>query len=247
MAASASCRTRLSPEAALASLGLSPNTGASDADVRRAYLRRARETHPDKGGSADEFLQVIRAFEVLSGDAAPDVAGLAGAAEGASSDLARGTSSYTRFSLAEVNELAAQLRELHLQKSRGERQQKAEQRSGREQRRQKSESAAELVREKEAADRLDRALRQQRRLSLPEGVEMCAGRSRGSTLTCSFRAQVCLEGTCHSGPQRESIEAAESDLRRMQRVHMRFGDEGVAKLRRQLEKSSSDRPKQAWR
>ncbi|CAK0855537.1 unnamed protein product, partial [Prorocentrum cordatum] len=40
--------------------------GASDAAVRSAYRRRALATHPDKGGSASEFLEVVEAFEVLS-------------------------------------------------------------------------------------------------------------------------------------------------------------------------------------
>eukprot|EP00927_Polykrikos_kofoidii_P040118 TRINITY_DN34349_c0_g1_i1.p1 TRINITY_DN34349_c0_g1~~TRINITY_DN34349_c0_g1_i1.p1 ORF type:complete len:654 (-),score=129.12 TRINITY_DN34349_c0_g1_i1:31-1992(-) len=38
---------------------------ATDADVRSAYRRRALETHPDKGGSADAFRQVVDAFEAL--------------------------------------------------------------------------------------------------------------------------------------------------------------------------------------
>jgi hypothetical protein len=33
--------------------------------LRRAYLRRARETHPDHGGSAEEFRKVWEAHEVL--------------------------------------------------------------------------------------------------------------------------------------------------------------------------------------
>jgi len=34
-------------------------------DVRHAYRKRALETHPDKGGSADAFRQVVLAFETL--------------------------------------------------------------------------------------------------------------------------------------------------------------------------------------
>ena len=41
----------------------------ADADaVRRAFRRRARETHPDRGGSADAFLDVRRAYGALSDD-----------------------------------------------------------------------------------------------------------------------------------------------------------------------------------
>lgn len=40
--------------------------GADDAVIRSAYRRRALATHPDKGGLADEFLEVVEAFEVLS-------------------------------------------------------------------------------------------------------------------------------------------------------------------------------------
>mmetsp|Transcript_58134 Transcript_58134/g.188156 ORF Transcript_58134/g.188156 Transcript_58134/m.188156 type:complete len:519 (-) Transcript_58134:465-2021(-) len=39
---------------------------ASFADLRAAYLRRALQVHPDKGGSASEFQKVIAAFEYLA-------------------------------------------------------------------------------------------------------------------------------------------------------------------------------------
>jgi len=39
---------------------------ASPEDVKRAYRRRARATHPDKGGSAADFQAVQRAYAVLS-------------------------------------------------------------------------------------------------------------------------------------------------------------------------------------
>ena len=38
----------------------------SDVEIRAAYKRRALETHPDKGGSHNSFLQVIQAFTALS-------------------------------------------------------------------------------------------------------------------------------------------------------------------------------------
>ncbi|CAE8599616.1 unnamed protein product, partial [Polarella glacialis] len=40
--------------------------GASAAEVRAAKHRRVLETHPDKGGEAEEFRAVLRAFDVLS-------------------------------------------------------------------------------------------------------------------------------------------------------------------------------------
>jgi len=39
---------------------------ASDADVKHAYRERAVETHPDKGGSADDFADVNNAHAVLA-------------------------------------------------------------------------------------------------------------------------------------------------------------------------------------
>eukprot|EP00929_Paragymnodinium_shiwhaense_P074100 TRINITY_DN37906_c0_g1_i1.p1 TRINITY_DN37906_c0_g1~~TRINITY_DN37906_c0_g1_i1.p1 ORF type:complete len:722 (+),score=168.33 TRINITY_DN37906_c0_g1_i1:109-2166(+) len=45
-------------------LGLSPS--ASSCEVRSAYRRQALKTHPDKGGSAEQFRQVLLAFETLS-------------------------------------------------------------------------------------------------------------------------------------------------------------------------------------
>lgn len=34
--------------------------------IKRAFRRRARETHPDKGGKADDFALVVRAYRLLS-------------------------------------------------------------------------------------------------------------------------------------------------------------------------------------
>ncbi|CAJ1372530.1 unnamed protein product [Effrenium voratum] len=45
-------------------LGVSPC--ASDPEIRSAYKRRALATHPDKGGLAEDFLQVVSAFEILT-------------------------------------------------------------------------------------------------------------------------------------------------------------------------------------
>lgn len=40
--------------------------GASQEDIEAAYRERARETHPDTGGSKEEFLEVQEAYETLS-------------------------------------------------------------------------------------------------------------------------------------------------------------------------------------
>lgn len=48
---------------AWAVLGLAP--GASLGEVKRAFQRRALETHPDHGGEAEDFRQVHRAYEKL--------------------------------------------------------------------------------------------------------------------------------------------------------------------------------------
>jgi curved DNA-binding protein CbpA len=47
--------------------------GASFSDVKRAYFRRARETHPDaRGGSAEVFREVQAAFDALERHAPRD-------------------------------------------------------------------------------------------------------------------------------------------------------------------------------
>ena len=47
-------------------LGAEP--GADDEALRLAYRRRVRQTHPDRGGDADEFREVQSAWELLSDD-----------------------------------------------------------------------------------------------------------------------------------------------------------------------------------
>jgi DnaJ-class molecular chaperone len=47
-------------------LGLDPSCSADD--IKRAYRRQARATHPDKGGDTEQFKQVNAAYEVLSDD-----------------------------------------------------------------------------------------------------------------------------------------------------------------------------------
>eukprot|EP00927_Polykrikos_kofoidii_P010330 TRINITY_DN14367_c0_g2_i1.p1 TRINITY_DN14367_c0_g2~~TRINITY_DN14367_c0_g2_i1.p1 ORF type:complete len:694 (+),score=125.82 TRINITY_DN14367_c0_g2_i1:157-2082(+) len=44
---------------------LGVDRSVSDVELRSAYRRRALETHPDKGGTAEAFRQVMRAFEIL--------------------------------------------------------------------------------------------------------------------------------------------------------------------------------------
>lgn len=45
-------------------LGVSKN--ASPEEIKQAYRKRAQETHPDKGGNAEDFADVAAAYEVLS-------------------------------------------------------------------------------------------------------------------------------------------------------------------------------------
>lgn len=45
-------------------LGLAP--GASPTEVKRAFRKRALETHPDQGGDPESFLAVQRAYEKLN-------------------------------------------------------------------------------------------------------------------------------------------------------------------------------------
>ena len=47
-------------------LGL--DRSCSPEDVKRAYRRKAREMHPDKGGDAEKFKELSAAYEVLSDD-----------------------------------------------------------------------------------------------------------------------------------------------------------------------------------
>ena len=49
---------------ALRELGL--NTGFSEKELKSAYRKKSFETHPDKGGSNEDFIRVAEAFDVLS-------------------------------------------------------------------------------------------------------------------------------------------------------------------------------------
>ena len=44
-------------------LGVAPD--AEDAEIKRAYRRRAKEAHPDQGGSVEEFQRVKAAYEAI--------------------------------------------------------------------------------------------------------------------------------------------------------------------------------------
>jgi DnaJ-class molecular chaperone len=47
-------------------LGLGPNSNLPD--IKKAWKRRAKETHPDIGGSQDEFIAVTHAYKMLTDD-----------------------------------------------------------------------------------------------------------------------------------------------------------------------------------
>jgi hypothetical protein len=53
------------PASAWSLLGLAP--GARAADVKRAFHKKALETHPDQGGESAQFRAVLRAYERLTG------------------------------------------------------------------------------------------------------------------------------------------------------------------------------------
>ena len=45
-------------------LGVEKN--ASDADIKKAYRKKALKEHPDKGGDPDKFKEITAAYEILS-------------------------------------------------------------------------------------------------------------------------------------------------------------------------------------
>lgn len=45
---------------------LSINSGASAEDIKRAYRKASLKHHPDRGGNAEEFKKINRAYEILS-------------------------------------------------------------------------------------------------------------------------------------------------------------------------------------
>lgn len=46
-------------------MGLDPNGRYTKADLKRAYHRRAKKTHPDAGGTSHEFRKLLTAYEAL--------------------------------------------------------------------------------------------------------------------------------------------------------------------------------------
>jgi DnaJ-class molecular chaperone len=61
-------------------LGLERN--ASLADIKDAYKRAARQHHPDKGGDAETFKKVQRAYEVLSDESRRSIYNMTGSLDG---------------------------------------------------------------------------------------------------------------------------------------------------------------------
>ena len=53
-----------------ATLGVDPMADA--AEIKRAYKKRAKEVHPDAGGTADEFANVGKAYKLLTDQRARD-------------------------------------------------------------------------------------------------------------------------------------------------------------------------------
>lgn len=51
----------------LQTLGLKPGEDYSPEEIKKAYRNRAKETHPDAGGNAQEFMAVRAAWKALSG------------------------------------------------------------------------------------------------------------------------------------------------------------------------------------
>jgi len=56
--------------------------GASPDDIKKAYFKAARTKHPDKGGSAEEFKEIQRAYETLSDAGRRQMYDMTGSEEG---------------------------------------------------------------------------------------------------------------------------------------------------------------------
>ena len=56
--------------------------GASQEDIKKAYFKGARTKHPDKGGSAEEFKEIQRAYESLSDPQRRQMYDMTGSEEG---------------------------------------------------------------------------------------------------------------------------------------------------------------------
>lgn len=78
----ASAAARLSRAQAAKELGV--QAGADEKELKSAYRKRSLQSHPDKGGSTEEFLRVSEAFEVLSGSTRKRSGGRGGGGRGGS-------------------------------------------------------------------------------------------------------------------------------------------------------------------
>ena len=56
--------------------------GASPEDIKKAYFKAAKTKHPDKGGSAEEFKEIQRAYETLSDPQRRQMYDMTGSEEG---------------------------------------------------------------------------------------------------------------------------------------------------------------------
>jgi len=56
--------------------------GSSQDDIKKAYFKAARTKHPDKGGSAEEFKEIQRAYETLSDPQRRQMYDMTGSEEG---------------------------------------------------------------------------------------------------------------------------------------------------------------------
>ena len=57
------CRGEAGLDTNHATLGL--RRSASQEEIRAAYLRKAKQTHPDKGGDPRDFIKIKRAYDCL--------------------------------------------------------------------------------------------------------------------------------------------------------------------------------------
>ena len=70
----------------------------SEKELKSAYRRRSVETHPDKGGTTEQFLRVSKAYELLSSASGGGGGGGRSAARGGDSAQGRPRSSSSSFS-----------------------------------------------------------------------------------------------------------------------------------------------------
>lgn len=197
-------------------LGLEP--GADTSEVRRAYLQRAKETHPDKGGSAEDFRRVVDASKILTE---------AGGFPAEECESGRPS----KFSLDEVSKLAAQIRQMNVDKQRQQKQAASQRRVERDEQMRKAREACERRRERELAEQERRASRVVRRVELPAGIERCADPSAvgpsAPTAPDAFRARFDVAGISILGPPRRTVSGAQADHRQITQAARRHGDAGV--------------------